>query len=65
MGNAKLGEHCQRFSGVITANGENIMNVTAFTDKAQFHFLSYINCQKSRGFSATDPHTIKDTQFHN
>jgi hypothetical protein len=64
MDKVKRVEHCPWLRDVITANGEDIIDVTPFTDDAPFHLLSYINCQNSRVCSAADPHTIKDTQFH-
>jgi hypothetical protein len=48
---------------VLTANGEDILDVTFFTDEAWFHLSGYVNSQNSRVWSATTPHEIKDTPF--
>jgi hypothetical protein len=54
-------EYCGWFSDIITANGEDILDVTIHTDETLFHFFGYVNSQNSRVWSATNRHDIKDT----
>jgi hypothetical protein len=62
--NVTRAEYFLWFRDVITANGDDILDVTFFTDEALFHFSSYVNSQNSHVWSATNPHEIKDTQSH-
>jgi hypothetical protein len=59
----KSGEYCRWFRDVITANGEDILDVTFFTDGACFHLSGYAK-QCSRVWSATNSHEIKDAPLH-
>jgi hypothetical protein len=56
-------EYCPWLRGVITANGEDILDVMFFTDGAWFHLSDYAK-QCSRVWSATNPHEIKDAPLH-
>jgi hypothetical protein len=49
---------------VLTANGEDIFDVTYFADQAWFHLSGYVNGQNSRVWSATNPHETKDTLLY-
>jgi hypothetical protein len=40
-------EYCRWFRDIITASGEDILDVTFFTDEAWFHLLGYVNSQNS------------------
>jgi hypothetical protein len=49
---------------VSTANGEEILLFTYFTDEMCFHLSGYVNNQNSRVWLATNPHESKDTPLH-
>jgi hypothetical protein len=49
---AKRVEYCRWFRDVITANGEDILDVRFFTDEAWFRLSGYVNSQNSRVWSA-------------
>jgi hypothetical protein len=59
--NGKSVEHCRWFRGVITANGDDIMDVTFFSDDSWFYLPGYVNSQNSRHWSATNLYAINDT----
>jgi hypothetical protein len=43
----KGAEYCLWFRDVITANREDILDVTFFADEALFHFSGYVNNQNT------------------
>jgi hypothetical protein len=57
-------EFCRQFRAGITANGEDILDVTSLTDETCFHLSSYVNNQNSRVRLATNHYEIKDTPLH-
>jgi hypothetical protein len=48
----------------LPANGEDILDITFFTDEAWLHLSGYVNSQNSCVWSATNPHEIKDAPLH-
>jgi hypothetical protein len=60
MGNANRAEYCHWFGGVITANEQDVLDVTFFTDEAWFRLCGYVNSQNNSFCSATNPYEIKD-----
>jgi hypothetical protein len=53
----KRAEYCRWFRGIL-------LDITFFTDEPWIHLSSYVNSQNGRVWSATNPHEIKDTPFH-
>jgi len=45
---AKRVAYCKWFLDFLDRDGEDILDVTFFTDKEYFHLLKYINSQNSR-----------------
>jgi hypothetical protein len=54
-------EYCQWFKGIVTANGEDVLDVTLFTDEALVYLSSYINSQNVCVWSVTNPYELNDT----
>jgi hypothetical protein len=57
-------EYCRWFTEVITANAEDILVATFFTNEAWFRLSGYVKRQNRRLWSATNPHEIKDTPLN-
>jgi hypothetical protein len=57
-------EYCPWFRDVITANEEDMLNVTFFTLEGWFYLSVYVNRRNSRVLSETNRHEIKDAPFH-
>jgi hypothetical protein len=62
--NVKRVEYFRRFTDVITANGEDTLDVTFLTVDAWFYLSGYFHSQNSRLWSATNPHEFKNTPLH-
>jgi hypothetical protein len=58
---AKRAEYCWWFRDVITANAEDILDVTFITHRAHIHISGYVSSQNSPVWSPTNPHDITDT----
>jgi hypothetical protein len=52
---------CSGIRDANTTNAEEIMEAAFFTDEAWFHVSGYVNSQKSRVGSATNPREVKGT----
>jgi hypothetical protein len=62
-GKAKRDEYSRKFRDVITANRQDILNVTFFSMRRGFT-SDYVNIRNSRLWPATNPYEIKDTPLH-
>jgi len=49
------------FLDFLDCEGEDILDVTFFTDTAYFHFSWYINSQNSRAWCAYNPHAFHES----
>jgi hypothetical protein len=52
---------CQNF---LVEEGEEILDVTFFTDEAWFHLSEYVNSQNIRLWSSENPHEFKEMALH-
>jgi hypothetical protein len=52
---------CQNF---LVEEGEEIVDVTFFTDEARFHLSEYVNSQNTRLRSSKNPHEFKEMALH-
>jgi hypothetical protein len=57
-------ECCRWFEHVITATGEDLLDVTFLTDETWFHLSDYVNRQNSGICSWTTLYEIKDTPIY-
>ena len=57
-------EYCEWFNNFIAANGEDILDVTFFTDEAWFHLSGYINSQNSHLWSSENPNSVHESPLH-
>ena len=58
---AKQVAYCMLFLDFLDCEGEDILDVTFFTDTAYFHFSWYINSQNSRAWCAYNPHAFHES----
>jgi hypothetical protein len=56
---AKRAAYCKWILEFLDREGEDIFDVTFFTDEAYFHFSGYINSQISRFWCAHNPHAYR------
>ena len=52
-------------SGFLDHEGEDILDVTFFTDEAYCHLSGFINTQKSQFWCAQNPHAFHESPLHN
>jgi hypothetical protein len=57
-------QYCRWFWDFLTANEEDIMDITCFSDEAWFHLSGYINSQNSHVWLAVNPHAIHGTPLN-
>jgi hypothetical protein len=55
---AKRVAYCKWFLDFLDREGEDILDVTFFTDEAYFHLSGYINSENSRVWCAHNPHAF-------
>jgi len=61
---AKRVVYCKWFLDFLDREGEDILDVTFFTDEAYFHSLEYINSQNSSVWCAHNPHVFHESPLH-
>jgi hypothetical protein len=61
---AKRVAYCEWFLDFLDREGEDILDVTFFTDEAYFHLLGYINSQNSGVWCAHNPHAFHESPLH-
>jgi len=61
---AKRVAYCKWFLDFLDLEGEDILDVTFFTDEAYFHVSGYINSQNSRVWCEHNPHAFHDSPLH-
>jgi hypothetical protein len=57
-------EYCQWFRGVVTASGEDILNVTLFADEILVYLSSYMNSQNVCISSEINPRELRGTPLY-
>jgi hypothetical protein len=58
-------DNADGYSGVLTSDGEDILDITFYTDETWIYIISgYVNSHNSRVWPATNSYEIKDTPFH-
>jgi len=63
-GSAKLVAYCKWFLDFLDHEGEDILDVTFFTDEAYFHLSGYISSQNTRVSCAHNPHAFHESPRH-
>jgi hypothetical protein len=61
---AKWVVYCKWFLDFLDREGEDILDVTFFTDKAYFHLSGYINSQNSCVWCAHNPQALHESLLH-
>jgi len=61
---AKWEAYCKWLLDFLDRDGEDILDVTFFTDEAYFHLSGYINSQNSRVWCAHNPHAFHELPLH-
>jgi hypothetical protein len=61
---AKWVAFCKWGLDFLGREGEDILNVTFFTDEAYFHLSGYTNSQKSHVWCAHNPHAFHESPLH-
>jgi len=61
---AKRVAYCKWFLDFLDREGEEILNVTFFTDEAYFHLSGYINSQNSPAWCEHNPHAFYESPLH-
>jgi hypothetical protein len=61
---AKRLAYCKWFLDFLDHEGEDILKITFFTDKAYFHLSWYINSQNSHVWCAHNPHVFHESPLH-
>ena len=56
--------YCKWFLDFLDREGEDILDVTFFTDEAYFHLSGYVNSQNSRVWCAHNPHACHESLLH-
>jgi hypothetical protein len=57
-------DYCAWFQNFLVEEGEEILDVTFFTDEAWFHLYKYVNSQNTCLWSSENPHVFKEMAFH-
>lgn len=55
---------CRWFQEFVSDNGEDILDLTFFTDEAWFHLSGYVNSQNCRVWSSENPFEFKEKPLH-
>jgi hypothetical protein len=53
-------DYCAWFQNFLVEEGEEILDVTFFTDEAWFHLSEYVNSQNTCLWSSENPHEFKE-----
>jgi hypothetical protein len=61
---AKRVAYCKWFLDFLDWEGEDILDVTFFTDEAYFHLSGYINSRNSHVWCAHNPHAFNKSLLH-
>lgn len=56
--------YCMWFQNFLLEEGEDVLDVTFFTDEAWFHLSGYINSQNNRLWSSQNPHEVQQFPLH-
>jgi hypothetical protein len=56
--------YCTWFQNFLANEGEQILDVTFFTDEAWFHLSGYVNSQNNRLWSNENPHEFHQVPLH-
>jgi hypothetical protein len=56
--------YCRCFLEFLDREGEDILDITIFTDDAYFHFSGYINSQNARVWCAQNPCVFYESPLH-
>jgi hypothetical protein len=57
-------DYCTWFQNFPVEEGEEILDVTFFTDEARSHLSEYLNSQNARLWSSENPHEFKEMALH-
>jgi hypothetical protein len=57
-------DYCTWFQNFLVEEGEEILDVTFFTDEARFHRSEYANSQNTCLWSSENPHEFKAMALH-
>lgn len=57
-------DFCTWFQNFINEEGDDILDVTFFTDEAWFHLSGHVNSQNSRMWSSENPQEFKEMPLH-
>jgi len=61
---AKRVAYCKWFLDFLDRDGEDILDITFFTDEAYFHLSEYINSQNSHVWCVHNPHGFHESPQH-
>jgi hypothetical protein len=56
--------YCMWFQNFISEQGDEILDLTFFTDEAWFHLSGYVNSQNNRLWSSENPHELYQVPLH-
>lgn len=56
--------YCNWFQNFLSDSGEDILDVTLFSDEAWFYLSGYVNSQNTRIWSTENPHEFKEISLH-
>jgi hypothetical protein len=57
-------DYCTWFQNFLVEEGEEILDVTFFTDEVRSHPSEYVNSQNTRLWSSENPHEFKEMALH-